>query len=66
MAPADVIAIFEQLNLEGRATVDLDHACAGFAGWLAGTCDRLDEEEIALLTSIGATLWREGHYSRRY
>jgi hypothetical protein len=42
MAPGDVIAMFEQLNLEGRATVDLDHACAGFAGWLAGAWDRLD------------------------
>jgi hypothetical protein len=66
MTPADVIAIFEQLNLGGRANVDLDHARAGFAGWLADAWDQLDEEEIALLTSVGATLWREGHYKRRY
>lgn len=66
MAPSDVIAIFEQLNLEGRANVDLDHACAGFAGWLASAWEQLEEEEIALLTSVGATLWREGHYERRY
>jgi len=46
MTPDDVITIFEKLNLEGRATVDLDHACAGFAGWLARARDRLDEEEL--------------------
>ncbi|WP_425518255.1 hypothetical protein [Paraburkholderia edwinii] len=66
VTPTDVTAVFEQLNLEGRATVDLDHACAGLAAWLAGAWDRLGEEEIALLTSVGATLWREGHYKRRY
>jgi len=64
MTPEDVITIFERLNVEGRATVELDYACAGFAGWLAGAWDRLGEEEIALLTSVGATLWREG-FARR-
>ncbi|MDN7476164.1 hypothetical protein QZM71_14995 [Burkholderia multivorans] len=64
MTPQDVITIFERLNVEGRATVDLDHACAGFAGWLAGSWDHLNEDEIALLTSVGATLWREG-FGRR-
>ncbi len=29
MTPHDVITIFERLNAEGRAAVDLDHACAG-------------------------------------
>nr|WP_098554044.1 hypothetical protein [Burkholderia sp. JKS000303] len=65
MTPHDVITVFEQLNAEGRAMVDLDHACTGFAGWLAGTWDTLGEGDIALLTSIGATLYREG-YARRY
>ncbi|MDN7609878.1 hypothetical protein QZM28_24580 [Burkholderia multivorans] len=60
MTPQDVITIFERLNVEGRATVDLDHACAGFAGWLAGAWDYLSDDEVALLTSVGATLWREG------
>ncbi|CAN0626346.1 conserved protein of unknown function [Burkholderia multivorans] len=65
MTPHEVVTIFERLNAEGRAMVDLDHACAGFAGWLAGAWDRLGEDEIALLTSIGATMYREG-YARRY
>ena len=60
MTQDDVITIFERLNAEGRATADLDLSCAGFAGWLAQAWDRLDEHEIALLTSVGATLWREG------
>lgn len=34
MTPQDVITIFERLNVEGRATVDLDHTCAGSPdGW---------------------------------
>lgn len=65
MTPHDVITVFEQLNAEGRAMVDMDHACAGFAGWLAEAWNTLSEEDIALLTSIGATLYREG-YARRY
>ena len=60
MTQDDVIAIFERLNAEGRATADLSLICAGFAGWLAQAWDRLDEHEIALLTSVGGTLWREG------
>lgn len=64
MTSIDVLTIFERLNIEGRATVDLDFACAGFAGWLAQAWDRLNEDEIALLTSVGATLWREGFAKR--
>lgn len=64
MTPFDVITIFERLNVEGRATVPLDETTGGFAGWLAGAWNRLDEDEIALLTSVGATLWREG-FARR-
>ncbi|WP_269501072.1 hypothetical protein [Burkholderia sp. IMCC1007] len=65
MTPSDVITIFERLNIEGRATVDLGHTCAGFAGWLAGAWNRLSDDEIALLTSVGATLWREGFERRQ-
>ncbi|MDN7511973.1 hypothetical protein QZL91_21120 [Burkholderia multivorans] len=65
MTPQDVITIFERLNVEGRATVDLDHACAGFAGWMAGAWDRLSDDDVTLLTSVGATLWREGFARRK-
>nr|WP_249744578.1 hypothetical protein [Burkholderia pyrrocinia] len=41
----------------GRADVPVDEVCAGFAGWPAEAWERLDDE-IALLTSVGATLWR--------
>lgn len=65
MTPFDVITIFERLNVEGRATVPLDETVAGFTGWLTESWGRLDEDEIALLTSVGATLWREGFAMRR-
>lgn len=65
MTPYDVMTIFGRMNVEGKAVADLDHACAGFAGWLAEAWGRLSEDEIALLTSIGATLYRDG-YARRY
>lgn len=65
MTPEDVITIFERLNVEGRADIPLDEACAGFAGWLAATWERLQEDDIALLTSVGATLWREGFSKRQ-
>lgn len=58
MKPCDVITIFERLKAEGRAAVDLEDTCAGFAGWLAEAWDRLDDDEIALLSSVKATLWR--------
>ncbi|WP_186200627.1 hypothetical protein [Burkholderia gladioli] len=64
MSPEDVLTIFERLNVEGRATVDLEYTCAGFAGWLASAWDCLDDEDIAILTSVGATLWREGFEAR--
>jgi hypothetical protein len=65
MTPDDVTSVFEQRNREGRAAIDLDHACASFAKWLAGAWDSLGANDIALLTSVGAALWREG-YARRY
>ncbi|WP_248322001.1 hypothetical protein [Caballeronia sp. Sq4a] len=60
MTPDEVISVFERLNVEGRADVPLDDAVAGFAAWLAGAWDYLPDDDIALLTSVGATLWREG------
>ncbi|KGC14322.1 hypothetical protein DM48_332 [Burkholderia gladioli] len=65
MTPKDVLTIFERLNVEGRAAVGLEYTCAGFAGWLAEAWDRLDDRDIAVLTSVGATLWREGFNVRR-
>ncbi|MFM0058556.1 hypothetical protein PQR64_23320 [Paraburkholderia phytofirmans] len=65
MTPDDVITIFERLNVEGRADIPLDEACAGFAGWLAEVRLRLTDDDFALLTSVGATIWREG-FARRY
>ncbi|WP_175965335.1 hypothetical protein [Burkholderia sp. BCC0322] len=65
MTPHDVMTIFERMNAQGRAAADLDHACAEFAGWLAEAWSRLSEDEVTLLTSIGASLYREG-YARRY
>ncbi|WP_250865643.1 hypothetical protein [Caballeronia sp. INSB1] len=65
MTPEDVVGIFEKLNLEGRADIPLDDACAGMAGWLAGAWPRLEDEDVQLLTTIGAVLWREGFAQRR-
>ncbi|ENH6337832.1 hypothetical protein ABWH74_001128 [Burkholderia vietnamiensis] len=65
MTPTDVITLFERLNVEGRASVHLSEACAGFAGWLAGKWEQLDSDDIALLTSVGATLWREGFVQKQ-
>ena len=65
MTPDDVMKIFEQVNREGRAAIDLNHACADFAEWLSGAWDSLGERDIALLGVVGAALWRDG-YARRY
>ncbi len=65
MTPDDVITVFERLNAEGRADFSLDDTCAAFAGWLAGGWERLPAQEIALLTAVGAVLWREGFALRR-
>ena len=59
MTPGDVITIFERRNTEGRPDVPPDETVAGFAGWLAESWNRLDEDdEIVLLTSVGTALWR--------
>ncbi|SDR37281.1 hypothetical protein SAMN05443245_5205 [Paraburkholderia fungorum] len=65
MKPFDVITIFERLNVEGRAGIPIDEACAGFAGWLADRWESFEGDDLALLTSVGATLWREGFAQRQ-
>lgn len=65
MDAKDVLTIFERLNVEGRADVPIDDACAGFAGWLAENWGMFEGDDLALLTSVGATLWREGFAQRR-
>jgi uncharacterized protein CbrC (UPF0167 family) len=65
MIAYDVITIFERLNTEGRPDIHIDEACAGFAGWLSENWHRFDGDDLALLTSVGATLWREGFSSRQ-
>ncbi|WP_080433347.1 hypothetical protein [Burkholderia ubonensis] len=65
MKPCDVITPFERLIAEGRAAVELEDTCAGFAGWLTKAWDRLDDDEVALPTSVRATLWREGFVRRK-
>ena len=64
MKADDVIAMFEELNMQGRAMGDIDLTCAGFACWLANAWDSLSKEDIATLTSVGAVLWREGFAKR--
>ena len=64
MTADQVIDIFERLNIEGRVNTEADLACAGFAGWLARAWGRLNADEIALLTSVGAVLWMEGFKKR--
>ncbi|CAB3689786.1 hypothetical protein LMG22037_02918 [Paraburkholderia phenoliruptrix] len=65
MTADDVITVFEQMNAEGRADYSLDDTCAGFAGWLAEAWERLPAQDIALLTAVGAVLWREGFALRQ-
>jgi hypothetical protein len=65
MTPDDVIAVFERLNVEGRADIPIDEACAGLAGWLAKNWASFEGDDLALLTSVGGTLWREGFAQRQ-
>ena len=60
MTPEMVIEVFEKLNVEGRADWSIDDTCAGLAGWLSGAWDRLKDDDLAVLTAVGAVLWREG------
>ncbi|WP_087046575.1 hypothetical protein [Caballeronia ptereochthonis] len=60
--PEDVIAVFEQINIEGKDFTRLEDACAGFAQWLAVEWEGLRDEEVRLLMAVGATLWREASF----
>jgi hypothetical protein len=64
MTPEKVISMFERQYLEGKAPLDVEYICAGFAEWLSSAWEYLDGEEKALLMSAGSALWREG-YNRR-
>ncbi|WP_250451159.1 hypothetical protein [Caballeronia sp. ATUFL_M2_KS44] len=55
----DVIAVFEQINFEGKDLLRLEDACLGFAKWLAIAWDDLDDEDREILMTVGATVWRE-------
>jgi hypothetical protein len=65
MTPIDVLTVFERLNTEGRADIPIDEVCAGFAGWLAKNWGMLEGDDLAVLTAVGATLWREGFAQRQ-
>jgi hypothetical protein len=64
MTSDELLAMFERAHIESRP-FDLDEIVAGFAGWLAQRWDSLSKDEISLLTSVGATLWREGDAWRK-
>lgn len=64
MRADQVIALFEKLNEEGRETADMDLTCAGFACWLGNVWNDLRADDIAILTAVGAVLWREGFKGR--
>lgn len=52
----DAPTLIKPLNVEGRIPSGLDAACAGFADWLSEIWGYLDDDEIALVTSVGAAL----------
>jgi hypothetical protein len=64
MRADQVIKIFEDLNGEGRPTADIDLTCAGLACWLGNNWSELNPDDIRILTSVGAVLWREGFKKR--
>jgi hypothetical protein len=61
MTPEKMLALFERQYLAGKASAEVEYTCAGFAAWLAQSWERLGEDERAVLTGVGATLWREGY-----
>ncbi|SPB16496.1 hypothetical protein NOV72_03696 [Caballeronia novacaledonica] len=63
--PDDVIAIFEQMNFEGKDFFFIEGACVNLAKWLASSWDELDDNDIQILMTVGATLWRESMLGRR-
>ncbi len=61
MTPEKVLSMFERQYLEGKTPVDPEQTCASFASWVATAWDLLDDEQKALLLTVGATLWRDGY-----
>ncbi|MGA3246920.1 MAG: hypothetical protein ABSD12_01890 [Paraburkholderia sp.] len=56
MTPEKVISMFERQYLEGKAPLEVEYVCAGFADWLSSAWEYLDGEEKVLLMSVGAAL----------
>ena len=50
--------MFERQYLEGKAPLDVEYVCGGFAEWLSSAWEYLDGEEKVLLMSVGSALWR--------
>lgn len=61
MTSDGVMKIFEQVNRESRAVIDLNHACTDFAEWLAGAWPSIGERDVAQLALVGGTLWRDAY-----
>ena len=61
----DVIAVFEQMNLEGQDLTYLEDACTGLARWLDAAWEDLENKDVQILMTIGATVWRESMLGRR-
>lgn len=58
MKADDVLKVFERLCADDLA-LEPDDAVIEFTSWLAERWADLDDEEIAVLTSVGATLFRQ-------
>jgi hypothetical protein len=52
MTPEKVISMFERQYLEGKAPLEVEYVCAGFADWLSSAWEYLDGEEKVLLMSV--------------
>jgi hypothetical protein len=54
----------ELLDMQG-SSAGLDEAVAQLAAWMDLASDRLTEDDVAVLTEIGAMLYRDGLRKRR-
>ncbi|MFK0380286.1 hypothetical protein [Pandoraea sp. NPDC090278] len=59
MTPEEVLKMFERLCIDDLA-LDPDDAVTEFASWLAESWTDLSDDDIATLTSVGATLFEAG------
>ncbi|VVE59276.1 hypothetical protein [Pandoraea sputorum] len=64
MEPEDVLKVFERLCADNLA-LDLDDALIEFTSWLTERWADLNEEEIAILSAVGATLFKQGLKRRK-